>query len=760
MTSVSLLTPRYHAQAASNLAEYIRHAKEDLTVLGENLDWNAWRWPNVGSFVKQNAIASRRLKNAPATSWLDVAFIEFAKAYIRERNAHNPRESRSWHQHRLTALRLLEMALLEIHASATPANIDLSVFNRAAALAREYYSAEYSCQIGQRLQSIAALLSHRQLIPAAVGSWISPIPWVKDLGDAVGSTGEAHRASKLPDQEALQALAEIFNRNLNPLDPTHQREIYTTSVTALLLSAPSRGGSEIHHLPVNLVFKATDRFGKEQVGLRWEAAKGFGSYIKWIWDDMVPVAEIAIDRLQRMSEGARNLARWMEEPKTAHRFYRHSNCPNVDETEPLTREQICLALGLSPTNPHKSLRQLGLETAHYTYSLKDLWNQHVIPMNLKRHPSFPYLNAKEAAKGKKGGIKFSEALFCMLAHQLHPVLGTSPVRLWMPSLTIYSQHVGVSTATRIGIFDRHGYRSSDGGPLTLRSHSLRHLLNTEAQRGKMTNEQIAWWSGRSNLAQNQVYNHMSEQERVDRANELLADENGHLRVVPLRPQNPSKPIASDESASPNSNGSLIHGHWCIDVAKPASCSDLDIQPKLAGINTLYGRCEHDYVLSPCEGFAHCLDCSEHSCIKGTGTDEQDKLARIKELMSRVAQEVDQAKNKMEGGDWGAEDWYNAQCKWYAKLQQLVDILQSDQVQDGAVITLAGSNSQTHMHRVLRSVAMRALEDNTSPADVIQEMLTMLKKDDEGVHPITIHRRGVVQHPPQLNGSQQEQPHGS
>ncbi|MDR3368689.1 hypothetical protein [Rhodoferax sp.] len=761
LTSVTTLTPKDHAQAAANLAEYIRSAKEDLTVLGSDLDWSAWKWPGVGSFIKYDWIKSSKRKNIPLSHLLDLSFIEFAKAYVRERHAQNPRESSSHHHHRLPPLRLLEMALLEFNSDANPANINIAVLDRAAALIPKYFTGQNVYQTGQALQAIASLLGKRQLTLAAVGSWVSPMPKVKQLGLAVGSAGEAHRASKLPDQDALKALAEIFNHDLNPLDPSHQRDIYTTSVTALLLSAPSRGGEETHHLPVDLVFKATDRFRTEQVGLRWEAGKGFGSYIKWIWDGMVPVAQIALDRVKSMTEEARNLARWMEDPKTGNRFYRHANCPNVDEDEPLTAEQVCMALGLSTVMPAASLKMAKLTTKNHTYSLHDLWHTHVIPRHQTNHPHFPYINAKEAAKGKKGGLKFSEALFCMRANQLHPGMGTSPVQLWMPSLPRYLQDVGLSDATRTSIFDRHGYRDSNGEPLKLRSHSMRHLLNTEAQRGKMTNEQIAWWSGRANQAQNEVYNNMTEQERVDRAKEILTDSTGDFSIVPFRPNGTESIKATVPGSNSRSSEITTHGYWRINTGnKPASCQDLDMQPQLSGINTLYGRCEHDYVLSPCEGFAQCLDCSDHTCIKGSGGEEQEKLVRIKELMSLVAHEVNQAKAKMDDGDWGAQDWYNAQSKWHDKLQQLVDILQSNQTQEGALVKLAGSNSQTHLHRVLRSVAMRALENNTVPSDVVQEMLVAIKQDDMTEKSITIYRPPPLSHSLQSGAPKQEKTHGA
>ena len=717
-----------HNQAKLNLIEYIRYAKEELTSLRPGIEWDSWKWHHVACFIKQEKIKSRKLKIAPKSDWLDPEFIDFSKAYIRERNSQNPGESASANRHRLRALRILEQALLETKNSGNPIYVDQAVLNYSLSLIKNNFVGKSIAHIARDVQSIASLLALRKIVPLHIGSWVSPIRNQPSLGISVGSAGDLFRASKLPDLQSLKALAEIFNHNLDPNNPAHQRDIYSTSITALLLSAPSRGGNETHHLPVDLIFRATDIFEKQQVGLRWEAGKGFGSYIKWVWDGMVPIAEIALDRLKRMTEEARNLARWMEDSKTNSYFYRHAKCPNVDEYDLLTAKQVCNALGISYKSAGFLLKKIGIENKNYLYSLHDLWINYVIPENHKNFPYFPYVNAKEAAKGRKGGLKLSEALFCMRARQLHPRDQTSPVRLWIPTLPRYLQDVGLSDKTRTSIFDRHGYRDSDGNPLKLRSHSIRHLLNTEAQRGKMTNEQIAWWSGRVNQAQNQVYNHITEQERVDRAKEYLADEHGHSDIIPFI-------SAKKAQSSPGTPGTTTHGHWQIFTErKIASFEHLELQPQLATINTLYGRCEHDYVLSPCEGFANCLDCSDHACIKGTDSDAQEQLIRIKELMSRVEMEIVQAKTKMDEGDWGAQDWHTAQTKWYAKLKSLVNILQSNQTPDGSVIRLADANSQTHLHRVLRKVALQALESDTVPEDVIQEMLTTIRQceDDERV----------------------------
>ncbi|MBT9508199.1 hypothetical protein [Rhodoferax sp.] len=721
------LIPKNQLEAEANLAEYIRFAKNDLIVLGANLPWAAWRWENVGTFAKQGVVRGLIGKPVAAELMLDATFIDFAKAYVRERHSHNPNESMNGHINRLRCLRVLEMALLEVHGCANPILVDHRALNQAVTFSRKYFSERTAYQTGINLQSIADLLVKKKIIPTVVRYWTSPISDVRKMGYAVGTAGDKARAEKLPDQQALRALSEVSNHRLETDNPDHQRDIYTTSVTALLLSAPSRGGDEVHLLPLNLDFKATDKFGKDQMGLLWNGSKGFGRYTKWVWEGIVPVAERAIGRLKAMTEDARKLARWLEDPKTCNHFYRHPACPDVGDEEPLTWEQVCNAMGY--VQDRSSLHSYGLSAKNCTHTLQELWRDHILPQHKKDHPYFPYVSRKEAAKGVKGGLKFSQALFCMQVNQLAPRSGTSPVKLWMPNLKTYGREVGKSFATTTSIFDRHGYKGDDGEPLQLRSHQIRHLLNTEGQRGKMTEEEIAWWSGRIDLAQNEVYNGMTEQERVDRDKGILANEHGHVVIVKVNPY----------SLEPKATGSIeTYGHWQVDSRKPASLHDLDVQPKLTNINTLWGRCEHDYALSPCEGFANCLACSEHVCIKGNGQDDREKLDRIQGLMSRVATEIEKANAQIEEGDWGAEEWLDHQTKWHAKLQQLVEILQSSKTEDGARIKISGANSQIYLHRVLRNVAMTALENNTLPKDVIQEMLEAIKQEEPGIKTITFH----------------------
>lgn len=713
---VSAISSSDRLKALDNISEFVRHAKYDLTTFGKCLDWDSWAWKDVGSFTKHGSKHGPRTKRVPAESLLDSDFIEFARAYVRHRHANNPHETRGQHVIRLQALRVLEFALLEVHGSADPSRTDHITLDRAVVCLTESFSGSTPSSVGNALKGIAAMLVERRIVPSIVAHWVQPLRPPKNMGIAVGSEGERVRNARLPDQKALKAIAEVFNRPLNPLDPAHSKDIYTTSLTALLLSAPSRAGDELHHLPCDLDFRASDKFGAEQMGLYWTAGKGFGRYSKWVWKGMKEPAELALARVKEMTEEARKLARWLEDPKTNSHFYRHADCPVVRDDELLTSEQVCAALGL--TN-HRAIvfGERRLTSKQYTYTLDQLWHLHILPRHRKEHPYFPYVSKKDAAKGEKGGLKFSDALFCMRGFQLNSANRVSPVRLWMPSLASgYSNEVGLSSESQENFFERHGYKDDHGNPLSIRSHSFRHLLNTEAQRGQMTNEQLAWWSGRVNQNQNEVYNHMSEQERVNRTKAVLADENGVVRIVPFTVQMRTLEVSVQTEK---------HGHWEIDKRVPVSLGELDLQPKVTSISTLYGRCEHDYALSPCEGFANCLSCSDHSCIKGSGPDEAEKLLRLHELSERVTFEVANAKARLDEGYWGAQNWLQNQTKWLEKIRQLIAILSREDVPDGSIVKTGGANNQTHLHRTLRHLAIRARDSGSMPEPVIQEMLLVI-----------------------------------
>jgi hypothetical protein len=138
------------------------------------------------------------------------------------------------------------------------------------------------------------------------------------------------------------------------------------------------------------------------------------------------------------------------------------------------------------------------------------------------------------------------------------------------------------------IFTRHRYIGPEGKALHLRSHQPRHLLNTIGQRNGMSDLDLAKWSGRSLVTQNPVYNHVSEDEMLRKAETLDISTIGSQAFM-------------------------------IDSVKP----NLPVTPGMINLwehgavhATEFGYCVHDYMMSPCDKFRDCINCNEQVCVKG------------------------------------------------------------------------------------------------------------------------------------------------
>lgn len=489
------------------------------------------------------------------------------------------------------------------------------------------------------------------------------------------------REKKLPNETALNALAEVFASN-----PSHERDIFTTSTFAMSMSAPVRI-SEVLALPADCEVKEVDADGIERYGWRFFSGKGFEGDIKWIPSVMVPVAQEAVQRISRLSEYARNLAKWIEE--NPDKFYRHPNYPSVADDEPLTMKQACMALGLAHSTRKKcktSLNNRGLSAKDAVHTLDSLW-QHE---RLRLPKDFPWFDEDK-------GIKYSNALFALKNYQFHANKGTSPVELHKPTNNFFNNDLSPRKKLKgnyhKSIFDRHGYRTETGERLKLTSHQARHLLDTIAQRGGLSNLEIAKWSGRANVRQNRTYNHMTEYELVGLAESF----------------DPSKALFGPTG----------------EVVKhtPASIQEYNTLEHAAVHVTEFGYCVHDYIISPCEKYRDCLNCTEHVCVKGNAK----HLARIKVRMDRLDGLFQRAKEAIERGDMGADRWYQHHEKTITRLQELVRILEDSAIEDGAQIRLRGGDF-SQLRRVVAKKTAEAIDIKNEETELLKDLTEILGGD--------------------------------
>jgi len=664
VADILLFTPKHERDCRKNLAEFVGMCRDRLTVFGEDLDWNADNWPRVANFTKVG-VNSRSYK---PEDLLDAEIVSFAKAYLRYQQGHNPTILKN----EMKALRCIEKALLQACGRADITLVSTHVLDVAADVAREYKATAY--QAGIQLVKLVEFLNESGIIPKHI-TWKSPFSKPKEL-TRTDAEGKRKRTEKIPSEHCLEFMAEMFANDLK-----YPRDRFTTSIFGLLMCAPSRI-AEVQELPVNCLHHEKDGKGVERVGLRWWAGKGFGYDIKWIPTIFKDVAQEAVRRLTILSEPGRRLAQYYEE--NPGKFYRHEGCPDVDEDEPLTLKQVEQALGLRPNTgnavgtfftkyaPYHALRAAG---GPLTLSFLSEYCRSQLPQG------WPWLR-------KDLGIKYSDALCCFRAHELRPDLNTSPVMLWIPNNSALTDDLRVLAGwPKKSIWQRHGYKNPDGTEIYLTSHQIRHFLNTAAQRGDLGQLDIAKWSGRANIHQNAVYNHMADEEYVAAARETGIG-----------------------------NGLVAK----IKVNAPVTFSDLQAVGEGIAHVTEFGFCVHDYSMVPCQRHRDCLNCTEQVCVKG----DAEKLDRLKLQRDGIRLQLEKAKAASAEGIYGADRWTQHQLKTLERADALINLLESSQTLDGTVIWL--SNDQEHSP-LKRAIAARssgaALEQ--PPAPDINELRLLL-----------------------------------
>ena len=670
MAKIFHFKPKLEIDAERNLMAFINQCRTELTVFGNDLDWDAWRWPRAGNFTK-SGVHSRTKEEADK---LDDNFIDFAKAYFRYQQGHKPTGAKN----ELKALRMIEAALLQSNVSASIQNLSIPILDGASQLMRDTYLSGSDYHGGRELDRLAKFVTSKKLIAADLSGWRNPIARKRDEIQT-GEKAKARREKKLPSEEALIALAEIFAS-----EPSEPKDIFTSCTFAMLMCAPSRI-TEVLELPVDCEVEEIDSKGASRYGWRFYAGKGFGGDIKWIPTEMVGIAKEAIKRLTKLTEESRKLAKWIE--VNPDKFYQHACCPNVNENYPLTMKEACQALGQANStrrNCTTSLFNFGLETKDGVHTLQSLWKY-----VLSRQPEgFPWVSRERK-------IKYSNALFCMRRNLIGTHRGVSPVILWVPNNTVFNNDLSpresLKSDTHQSIFDRHSYLAADGMRIKLTSHQARHLLNTFAQRGGLSQLEIAKWSGRADQKQNSTYNHMSEYEMVAKAEAL------------------------DTSLT------LFGPTGEIDKHLPITIQEFNTMEKGAVHVTEFGVCVHDFTMTPCEKYRDCLNCHEQVCIKG----ENEKLIRIKARLSKVEQLFQAAENALKEGLSGADRWYQYHKNTLERLWELISILEHPDIEEGAQIKLRNDKSFSPLRRAIDFKLSKNKLENPEQTKLLDDMAKLL-----------------------------------
>lgn len=654
MGELVAFVPKAELHAEENLIDFIRMCRDDLTLFNdvEGFRWSSYEWPSFNLAKLGNGN-----KKVTEAVYLDLAFVDFARAYYRYKQSHNPTKVKAERY----ALLSLEAALVSATGCGKLAGVSLRILDEAVRIAADKYSAGLAYHVGREVQNIAQFLNEKKLIAAHVNDWKSPVKRPNDRRNT-GVLGQKAIDEKLPSDKAIMAMAEIFANN--PKDP---RAIFVSSAWALLMGTGFRIG-ELLDLTIDAEVEQRRDDGELRYGLRYGGQKGWGSDIRWVEQSYTDVCKTAFQRLLKLSEPGRALALHMEQRR--REVYRWEGCPDVDPEQSHSRQKLGELLGGS--FPKVRLRAgLSLRAIHEE-AVKQL------------PPQFPWVEPLTDASPK---MKWSQLLTCYRKNEFSKQKEAIPNELWRPDVNTLTFALGPRPGVNYheSIFESHGFSNTDGSAIKITSHQARHFLNTVAERGGMAQEEIARFFGRADMKQNRVYNHMTDGELVQRAESL----NKEIKL-----------FGADEQVRMRLPVSSVEFNALVD--------------KIPLHATEFGFCVHDYTMSPCDKFRDCINCTEQVCVKGN----EEKLARLRQRLEMEERQLKAHLRAMEEGSIGANRWFEHAEKTVARLRQLVEILESDQVADGAVIKLRDFDEHSHLGR---AIAMKTSEaEQLKKQDDVQE----------------------------------------
>lgn len=681
MTNLVLFKPRRELGAEQNLAAFVSLCRDQLTIFGADLPFDEMTW-DVTAFVKLKAkngavravFSSWGTANGREPAPLPEPYGSFAKSYFRYQHGLRPTKVIGF---RIAATRALAAALAE-QGTAHAASVDAATLNRAAQLIKGKYSESAGYRIGQQLEMLASFMDDNRLTAVPL-RWSNPLPRPVEAAGRVGTQFEAAREDKLPSPFVLDALARAFRAATEPAD------VVVTAVAAIMCSTPDRV-NEVLSLRAKCEVHSKRPDGQAAYGLRFWPSKGADPMVKWVVPSMSSVVQEAIKRLDAVSGDARTVARWYDEnPKSmflpAHLEHLRGQLLSMAELGEVLFTETPLR-----TAPRQWCidNEVPTEKVGKKLFVKFSDVQATVVKALPR--GFPWLDIDT-------GLRFSEALCLIRRNELHKTKATF-------RCIVEAVDQGV-IATGLGNRSEHGFKSvfdnlelfeADGSPVAIRSHQFRHYLNTLAQAGGMSELDIAKWSGRKDVHQNDAYNHVSDRDLQARLSELRKEAQ-HESSTELAPQ------------------------VRISLIPREKFKEMGIQ---AAHTTDFGMCIHDFVMSPCALHQDCINCNEQICVKGDKVGEANTRAKFEDTASLL----DEAKAANDDGVCGAQQWVKHQDTTYRRLTELIAILDDPQVPVGALIRLTQIKPAS---RIQHAVEARKALGNDDEVPLLQWTWTIEKE---------------------------------
>lgn len=527
------------------------------------------------------------------------------------------------------------------HLDHDPRLISGATFSKAAALivdaqTRGEYTAQTAYRMGTVLEKIARIMTEAGISERRI-AFSNPISRPREVRPVDGED------PRLPADAALQALFAASNT------VTESEDLLLIRLVELLTCAPWRI-NEVLRLPVDCEvhepkyengLAAIDEQGQpvQRYGLRYSGSKGFLADIKWIPTAMISVAKRAIAEIREITAVSREIAIWNEDNPGRTWLQAPHRGRELDRL--MTGAELKVALGIDPN----------LQTSEVAQYCR------IEPTILSpRRWSYRQSAVESAMIGLRRPLTsedmpLSAYLFIIPRNFFNPGRFT----LWPVIENVGHDQVSkFITKPNKSIFARLNLRDAEGRPYALRTHQLRHLLNTMAAENGLGEVERARWSGRADIAQNATYDHETGYQLAEKARTML--EQGRM----------AGPIAITFERLPPVDRkafSLVH---------------------LATVHTTdIGMCLHDWGTAPCPHHGACATCRDSAILKGDPIHRH----RIETLLGEEEATLRRALAEVEDGTYGASNFVEHHRRMADGYRQMLAIHDDLSIEDGTLVQL-------------------------------------------------------------------------
>lgn len=210
------------------------------------------------------------------------------------------------------------------------------------------------------------------------------------------------------------------------------------------------------------------------------------------------------------------------------------------------------------------------------------------------------------------------------------------------------------------IFSRRLLTESDGSPIRLTSHQLRHWRNTIYHLTGLSDVQQALALGRKRLDQNVYYQHSTIEENTAAHHDFLTFSSHHERIDFLHSGIRDKRI----------HGAVTDSYHALLLDKGITSAEAFLSVHATALHvTPFGGCIHDFSQAPCPKHLQCWNGCSHLHLMGTPTERANLQKQAESLTTAITIMRDAG-----AGEAGSDVWLADQED---KLNNLKSVLARD-----------------------------------------------------------------------------------